>query len=133
VADEVRTLASRTQQSTQEINAMIEKLLSGSHRAVEVMNKSREGARHAVDKAEAAGASLSSISDAISSINDMSTQIASAAEEQSAVSEEINRSVLRINDRTDQTAIGATQTAHASQDLEHIATELETLVKQFKL
>jgi methyl-accepting chemotaxis protein len=133
VADEVRTLASRTQQSTEEINSMIEKLGTGTRRAVDVMNQSREKARDVVDQASKAGGSLASIADAISSINDMSTQIASAAEEQSSVSEEINRNVVRINDMNDQTAQGAQQTEAASCDLARIAVELEDLVSQFKL
>ena len=133
VADEVRTLASRTQQSTEEINSMIEKLGTGTRRAVDVMNQSREKARDVVDQASKAGGSLASIADAISSINDMSTQIASAAEEQSSVSEEINRNVVRINDMNDQTAQGAQQTEAASSYLARIAVELEGLVSQFKL
>ncbi len=133
VADEVRTLASRTQQSTAEINSMIEKLGTGTLRAVDVMNQSREKARDVVDQASRAGGSLASIADAIASINDMSTQIASAAEEQSAVSEEINRNVARINDMNEQTATDAAQTETASRDLARIAVELEGLVGQFKL
>lgn len=133
VADEVRTLASRTQQSTEEINQMIEKLRSGTHQAVEVMDRSREQARSAVDSATTAGRSLSSIASAVARINDMSTQIASAAEEQSSVSEEINRNIVRISDMTDESAEGASQIATASQDLARIAVDLEGLVGQFKL
>lgn len=133
VADEVRTLASRTQHSTEEINQMIDKLRSGTHQAVEVMERSREQARSAVDSAVSAGRSLSSISTAVARINDMSTQIASAAEEQSAVSEEINRNIVRISDMTDESAQSAGQTAEASHDLARIAAELEGLVGQFKV
>lgn len=131
VADEVRTLASRTQQSTEEINQMIEKLRAGTSQAVDVMQRSREQARSAVDSAAAAGHSLASITDAVARINDMSTQIASAAEEQSAVSEEINRNIVRINDMTEESAEAAGQTASASQDLARIAVELGNVVRQF--
>ncbi|MCO6412675.1 MAG: methyl-accepting chemotaxis protein [Thiogranum sp.] len=133
VADEVRTLASRTQQSTEEINQMIEKLRAGTGEAVDVMQRSREQARSAVDSAAAAGNSLASITGAVARINDMSTQIASAAEEQSAVSEEINRNIVRINDMTEESAEAAAQTAKASEDLARIAAELGNLVGQFRV
>ncbi len=133
VADEVRTLASRTQKSTEEINKMIEKLRDGTGRAVQVMNGSREQARTVVANASSAEQSLTSIADAVSRINDMSTQIASAAEEQSAVAEEINRNIVRISEMTDQSAEASDQTAVASQDLALIASDLNGMLRQFKL
>ena len=133
VADEVRTLASRTQQSTEEINQMIDKLQSGSRQAVQVMSQSRAQTQSASEQASAAGASLAAIANTVGRINDMSTQIASAAEEQSAVSEEINRNIVRINDMSGQTAIGAEQTAAANQGLVRLAEELQGLVGQFKV
>ena len=107
VADEVRDLASKTQASTEEINQMIEKLQNGSHQAVEAMGHSQEKARAATDQAVKTGEALSTISEAIGQINDMSTQIASAAEEQSAVVGEINQNVVHINESTEQTAAGS--------------------------
>ena len=133
VADEVRTLASRTQQSTDEINQMIEKLQSGSRQAVDTMNKSRDQARAAVEQAAVAGDSLNTIANAVARIDDMSTQIASAAEEQGAVAEEVNRNIVRISDMASRSAEGARQTADASRDLAHLAGELEGLVGHFKV
>lgn len=132
VADEVRSLASRTQQSTEEINAMIEKLLSGSKKSVAAMNKSSELARSAVTKTSETGRSLSSISDAVSKINNMSTQIASAAEEQSGVTEEINRNIVRINDMTHETTANIKHTAAASNDMAEMSARLKHIVDQFK-
>lgn len=132
VADEVRTLASRTQQSTEEINHMIEKLLTGSRQAVDVMNKSREQAKSAVEKAKNTGNSLSSISSAVAKINDMSTQIASASEEQSGVTEEINRNIVRINDMSHETTISIKHTTTASHDLAQMSSRLKGIVDQFK-
>ncbi len=133
VADEVRTLASRTQKSTEEINQMIDKLQSGSREAVKAMSLSQEQTQSAVEQASAAGTSLVSIASTVGRINDMSIQIANAAEEQSAVSEEINRNIVKINDMSADTATGATQTAQASQDLAVMATQLQSLVGQFRV
>ena len=133
VADEVRTLAGRTQQSTEEINDMIEKLQAGSRRAVHVMEQSREQSQSAVRYAARSGESLCTISKAVQQINQMSAQIASAAEEQRAVSEEINRNIVAINGMSTQTASGAEETAGASRELARMATELQGLVKQFKV
>ena len=133
VADEVRTLASRTQQSTDEINQMIEKLQQGSRHAVETMEQSREQARAAVNQATLAGESLGIIATAVARIDDMSTQIASAAEEQGVVAEEVNRNIVRISDMAGEAAEGAQETAAASQELEGLAGKLTTIFGQFKV
>ncbi len=131
VADEVRTLASRTRESTDEINEMIEKLQNGSREAVSVMDQSREEAQIAVEFAKQTGEALASITQAVLQINEMSSQIASAAVEQGAVSEEINRNIVKINSMSNQTAEGAKETAIANQDLARMATKLNELVGQF--
>ena len=133
VADEVRTLASRTQQSTEEINQMIEALQSRSSRAVQAVGQSQDEVRSVVEQVATAGASLQVITEAVGHINDMSAQIAGAAEEQSAVSEEINRNIVHIDDMASQNAISASQTAEANQQLKQTATQLQDLIRQFKV
>ncbi len=133
VADEVRTLAGRTQQSTEEINQVIEKLQAGSRNAVEAMNRSREEAQSVVEQATKAGSSLSIISTAVERINDMSTQIASAAEQQSATAEEINRNITNISEIANETTAGAQQTTLASADLAELSSTLHGLVSRFKV
>jgi len=133
VADEVRTLASRTQESTSQIQTMIERLQTGAQEAVKVMDTSKERANSTVDQAVQAGASLQTISDAVGVINQMNVQIATAAEEQNAVAENINQSVVKISGITEQTAAGAQQTASASNELNELAEHLSGMVKQFKV
>ncbi len=133
VADEVRSLASRTQESTEEINQMIDQLQSGSQRAVGVMEQSQKQAHAAVEYATKAGGSLATIAEVIENINDMSTQIAGAAEEQSVVAEEINRNIVSISDMAEQTAAGTENTAAASNELAQLATQLHNLVGQFRV
>jgi methyl-accepting chemotaxis protein len=133
VADEVRTLASRTQQSTDEINQMIEKLQQGSRHAVKTMEESREQARAAVDQATLAGESLGTIAAAVARIDEMSTQIASAAEEQGVVADEVNRNIVRISDMAGQAAEGAQHTSSASQELEALASDLTDIVSHFRI
>jgi methyl-accepting chemotaxis protein len=133
VADEVRTLAQRTQSSTREIQQMIEKLQDGAKEAVRVMHESRTQAEASVAQASQAGRSLDSIRTAVSTIHDMSTQIASAAEEQGAVAEEINRNIVNISQVVEQTASGAAQTATAGEDLGRLAEQLQAVVNRFKL
>ncbi|VAX14227.1 Methyl-accepting chemotaxis sensor/transducer protein, partial [hydrothermal vent metagenome] len=133
VADEVRTLAGRTQDATEEINSMIERLQSGSKKAVTVMNSSREQAQAVVEKAQHAGESLKVIATSVEKINDMSSQIASAAEEQHAVTEEINQNIVSISNMATQTSEGASQTSQSSEELARLATELQAIVQQFKV
>ncbi len=132
VADEVRTLASRTAQSTREIQQMIESLQTGSRAAVKAMEGGRIMAQATVTQAAAAGESLDVIAGAVSTITTMNTQIATAMEEQNAVVENINKNIVSISMVSDQTAEGAEQTAKASDQLSHLAVELQTLLAQFK-
>ncbi|MCG6969626.1 MAG: methyl-accepting chemotaxis protein [Gammaproteobacteria bacterium] len=133
VADEVRTLASRTQQSTQDIQQMVERLQSGAEKAVNVMNQSQSQAKDSVEQAALANESLVAIASMIAQINDMNTQIASAAEEQSSVAEEINKNIISISQISTQTAHGANETSEASNTMKGLATELQAVVGRFKL
>ncbi len=133
VADEVRTLASRTQESTHTIQEMIERLQGNASSAVSVMEKGRVQASGSVQQAAKAGESLKTITGAVARITDMNTQIASAAEEQSAVAEEINRNVVNISQAVDETASGSQQISTASDELARLAAELQGMVGQFKV
>lgn len=133
VADEVRTLASRTQESTKEIQQMIERLQVGAIEAVRTMEESRNRASASVEQAARAGTSLEAITDAVETINNMTTQIASAAEEQSTAAREIDRNVTSINQLIQQSAKGSEQTYVASEELAKLASTLQMLVSQFKM
>ncbi len=133
VADEVRTLAQRTQKSTEEIQAIIERLQRGVSEAVSAMGQSKDRANHSVDQAQLANEAFSEISSAVASVTDMVTQIASAAEQQTAVAEDINEDVNKISQAADQTSEGASQTTHCSEQLSEYAAKLQATVKQFKV
>jgi methyl-accepting chemotaxis protein len=133
VADEVRNLASRTQQSTQEIEAMIESLQSSARHAVSVMEGGRSMAESSVQKAAEAGDSLQDITTAVATINDMNTQIASAAEEQSSVTEEINRNAAKIHQLAETAANGSRHTATASNEQVGLAQELRGRLGRFRV
>jgi len=133
VADEVRTLASRTQESTEEIHSMIEKLQVGTRDAVKVMQEGQSRAQHSVEMAEKAGASLSSIAKAVATITEMNTQIASASEEQGAVAEEINRNITTVRDFSQKSSESVEQSSTSSKMLSQLAVDLGTLVDKFKV
>ena len=133
VADEVRTLASRTQASTAEIQAMIERLQTGYSNAVADMAKSKEKAQKTVAQASEADSSLINIASAVSTINQMNAQIATAATQQSSVAEDINRNVDTINNISESTANSALQTAQSSSNLSELAGRLQNLVSSFKV
>ena len=133
VADEVRTLAARTQDSTEEIRQMIESLQSGSGEAVKAMEGGAKTTEVTVTKANEAGTSLNSIVMAINTITDMNIQIASAAEEQSAVAQEIDRSIVLMADLAKNTCSEIESSTDTSRELAQLSQSLESLVQQFKL
>ncbi len=133
VADEVRTLAGRTQQSTEEINSIIDKLQTGARESVRAMEQSREKTYSVVDQAELAGGSLTTIAESVSRIDVMSGHIAAATQEQSAVAENMENNVVRISDMAKHNAETVEQTYQAGIELTHIAAELKGLVEKFRV
>jgi methyl-accepting chemotaxis protein len=133
VADEVRALAHRTQQSTAEIEKMIASIQGGASKAVDAMSHSSERARASLDVAEAAGKALAEITAAIVQINERNTTIASATEEQAQVAREVDRNLMSIRDLSLQTSAGANQTAAASGELSQLAVGLNQVVMRFKV
>jgi methyl-accepting chemotaxis protein len=133
VADEVRSLAQRTQQATTEIQQMIAQLQNGAQSAVTAMEEGQASTERAVERAGDAGRALREITGAVSTIHGMNTQIASAAEEQGAVAEEINRNVVAINDVAASTAEHAHQTAAASEEIAELASRLQQRLGGFRM
>lgn len=133
VADEVRTLASRTQQSTADIHGMLSQLQQGVQRAVDAMGSSSAMTSDAVASATEAGQSLTGIGSAVKQISEMTLQIATAAEEQSSVTAEIDKNLVQINSLAMNNAEGASQTAEQSQHLNQLSTQLRQMLTQFKV
>jgi methyl-accepting chemotaxis protein len=133
VADEVRTLAKRTQESTSEIHGIIENLQSGTRNAAQVMSGGLSAAKQTVETADRAGIALNNIVQSVSTIMDMNTQIATASEEHTTVTEEIDRSVVRITEVSESAAESSCKTADKSQELSDLGAKLKALVTQFKL
>ncbi|MBB2496344.1 methyl-accepting chemotaxis protein [Aquipseudomonas ullengensis] len=133
VADEVRNLAKRTQDSVEEIRQVIEGLQNGTREVVSSMHSSHKQAQGSVEQVEQAVTALRRIGDAVTVITDMNLQIASAAEEQSAVAEEINRNVASIRDVTETLAGQADESAQVSQSLNRLANHQQGLMDQFRV
>ncbi len=133
VAEEVRTLATRTQESTSQVQDIIERLQKGTHELVEAMAEGQAQAGASVEQAKEAGAAFDSIAGLIRSINDMNAQIASAAEEQTSVAEEINQNLANIasvSEQSHQRAVGAGQ---AAEDLNGVSDQLRGTVSRFQV
>ncbi|TFF13194.1 methyl-accepting chemotaxis protein [Pseudomonas sp. BCA14] len=131
VADEVRSLAQRTQDSTEEIEQMIIGIQQGTQGTVDALNSSAEHASQTLQRANSAGSALEKITAAISQISQRNLVIASAAEQQALVARDVDRSLVNIRDLSTQTAAGATQTSAASQELSRLAVDLNGLVTRF--
>lgn len=133
VADEVRTLASRTQESTEEIQHMIESLQTDSERAVQVMNRGSQQAEKSVQQTDEAAEALQSITDAVHQAADSSNHIATAAQEQSRTTHDISERLEAIVSIAEQTASGSKQTAQASNEVAKLADELQESIRSFKV
>ena len=133
VADEVRSLAMRTQESTEEIAAIIQTLQARTHSIVSLMQASRDQGNESAEQAASAGTLLQQINSDVTNILDMSTQIAAAIEEQSMVAAEVNQNVVVIRDIAQETADVATQNSNATEDVRERAEFLQDAVSKFKV
>ena len=131
VADEVRALAHRTAQSTQEIEKMVAGIQNGTGEAVQSMQQSNQRTHNTLEMARAAGVALEQITQSISLINERNLVIASASEEQAQVSREVDRNLVNIRDLATQSAAGANQTSAASHELSRLAVDLKAMVAKF--
>ncbi|WLI31709.1 methyl-accepting chemotaxis protein [Pseudomonas rhodesiae] len=131
VADEVRALAHRTAQSTQEIEKMVAGIQNGTGEAVQSMQQSNQRTQDTLEMARAAGVALEQITQSISLINERNLVIASASEEQAQVSREVDRNLVNIRDLASQSTSGANQTSAASHELSRLAVDLNAMVAKF--
>jgi len=133
VADEVRGLAQRTQQSTEEIESLVAGLQNGTRQVSSIMQGSRELTDSSVALARKAGSSLENITQTVSNIQAMNQQIAAAADQQTSVAEEISRSILHVRDVAVQTASASEETAASSIELARLGNQLQQMVSHFKV
>ncbi|MBC3954098.1 methyl-accepting chemotaxis protein [Pseudomonas sp. DOAB1067] len=133
VADEVRALAHRTQQSTREIEQMVAGIQNGTGEAVRSMQQNNQRTHETLQRARAAGSALDQITQSINMINERNLVIASASEEQAQVSREVDRNLVNIRDLASQSAAGANQTTAASHELARLASDLRTVVGRFAI
>lgn len=133
VADEVRALAHRTQQSTSEIEQMISSIQKGTGAAVSAMSNTNAQAQKTLDTAHGAGSALVEITESIDNITERNVLIATASEEQAQVAREVDRSLVSIRDLSNQASDGSSQTAIATSELTKLAVELNRLVSQFRM
>lgn len=133
VADEVRTLAARTQSSTHQIEEMVGRLQQGAKAAVKVMSDGQVSAKTSVDKAASAGVALDTITTMITTMDEMSASISSAAHQQSTVAEDINRGIVNISQVAERTAGGAKDTLAAVATMSSLSADLQTAVGKFKV
>ncbi len=133
VADEVRTLASRTQQSTEEIQATIEQLQKGASNAVRLIGNINEQSETAASETSQIDTALREIQQSVGTITDMNSQIATAAEEQTNVSESINQNVHEIVRISEETAEATTQADITTRKLNELASQMDALVKRYKV
>ncbi|MCZ6525168.1 MAG: methyl-accepting chemotaxis protein [Gammaproteobacteria bacterium] len=132
VADEVRLLAKRTQQSTKEIQPMVEELMNGMEQAAKTVTSNQDSVKEIVSLADGTGEAITEMVNAVTRISDMSTQIAAAVEEQSCVTEEINRNIVGISDVSVEVQKGSNHVKESSQTVSQLTAELDTLVNKFK-
>ena len=133
VADEVRTLAQRTQQSTEEIEELVAGLQNGTQRVASSLNSSHSLAGSSVELTRKAGTALSSINKGVANIQSMNQQIAAAAEQQSVVAEQISRSVISVRDVTEQTTVASQEIAKSSTELARLGNQLTAMVSRFRV
>lgn len=133
VADEVRTLAQRTQQSTQEIRSVIESVQSGSLNAAQAMARGQEKAKGTVAQASLAGDSLQLIATGVNTMSNMNTQVSNAIDQQMTVFEDMNRNVIEISEIAEGTAREAIGVSEVSGSIAAMASRLKATVSQFKI
>ena len=133
VADEVRTLAHRTQKSTHDIQNMIERLQSGARDAVVAMELGRKLAHDSTEQSQKTQDALQAVTGAIASIADMNSQIANAAQAESVVAEEVNVNVSTVSTIAQENADGALHTERSSEEMARLAADLQALISRFKV